>query len=123
MLILFLMVTFILPYVYINVIEAHSENTETQVIYNFANDVNTKNYKKALKSLTDYQAGGFAMQGNAPLRNIEYMEVLKLTDKTKDWQPELSLNLKTPYSYKIYYTEIEFKVNNIIAELSAVQKE
>lgn len=112
---LFSVIGFIILIVYTNCTYVYSENIEPQVIYNFANDINDKNYEKALKNLTSYQASGFAMDDKAPLRNIEHMEILKLVDKTKDWQPGLNLNLKTLYSYKIYYAEIKFKVNNIIA--------
>ncbi|MBO8169604.1 MAG: DUF4829 domain-containing protein [Thermoanaerobacteraceae bacterium] len=82
------------------------------VIYSFAKFVNEKNYPEALSLLTLQLRGGFSMGNNAPLRNIEHMEITRVKDMSNRWSPGRSA--MGAAEVRIYYVEIDYKIKGII---------
>lgn len=82
-------------------------------IRKFSETVNKKDYEAALELLDGTIAASYSVGNRAPLRNIENMTIYILADKSSTLRPDRKIALEKLYDYKVYYTEINYKTNNL----------
>lgn len=85
---------------------------DLRVLYAFARLVNAGQYAEALKELTPELGGAYSMGDNAPLRNIERMEIKRVISKQGIWKGDRTTD--TAADVHVYYAEIDYKVRGII---------
>lgn len=94
-------------------------NEITQVLYEYAEDVNMKNYSQAYEKLGADLKNSYSGGDDKAFANIEHMEIKKLVDKTGQ-QGERGQWIGNPRvfdsmeEYYVFYAEIEYKINNLI---------
>ncbi|NLZ49587.1 MAG: DUF4829 domain-containing protein [Clostridiales bacterium] len=82
-------------------------------IRKFSKRVNAKDYEAALELLDGTIAASYSIGNRAPLKNIENMTIYILADMTSTLRPDSKIDLENLYAYKVYYTEINYKTNNL----------
>lgn len=91
----------------------------TQILYEYAEDINMKNYSQAYEKLGTNLKNSYSGGDDKAFLNIEHMEIKRLVDKTGQ-QGERGQWIANPREfgyveeYHVFYAEIEYKTNNLI---------
>jgi hypothetical protein len=88
---------------------------DAQVIYEYAKNINMKEYLEAFHKLGKNLKESLSGPDDKALANIEHMNILKLTDKTgeEEWYAN-PRDIGNVVKYKVFYAEVEYKINNLI---------
>lgn len=102
--------------------EAQQDKTslgeETEIIYEFAKDINMKEYQDAYDKLGTILKEAYSGLDDKAFANIEHMDIKKLVDKTNEneggkWYAN-PRNIGDVVEYKVFYAEIEYQTNDLI---------
>ncbi len=92
------------------------KDPSTKVIFDYGENINNKNYSKALDNLGSILRESYSGSDDIHLKNIKYMDLKKIIDKTgKENNSHWALderNIGKVDEYKVFYVEIDIKVRD-----------
>lgn len=101
--------------------ENYKDKPEIKVIYDYAKNINDKKYEDAMNDLASILRDSFLSPGMPDyvvFKNIGHMDIKVLVDKTGQNDNGKWLvnprNVGEVYDYKVYYAELNYKINNTI---------